>query len=94
MALEARFAHELESLCCYCRSDPRCKGGIVRWVGKDGQKALFAVNPASLTSRVNETIFASVDDGLSFSHRKLRIDSSGGYGTINLNSASARLCRI
>ena len=71
--------------------DPRCKGGIVRWAGANGQRALFAINPASLSSRVNETISASVDDGVSFSYRKLCIDSSGGYGTINLNSASTLL---
>jgi hypothetical protein len=68
--------------------DPSCKGGIVRWTsGKTGKRALFAINADSTALRVRETIFASVDDGKTFP-RKLQIDTSGGYSTINLNNAN------
>ena len=34
--------------------DPSCKGGIVRWAGEKGQRALFATNPDSYSFRVNQ----------------------------------------
>ena len=59
----------------------------MRWKGEGGQKALFATNPDSYSLRVNQTVFASTNNGISFD-RKLRIDTSGGYATINLNNAN------
>lgn len=39
------------------------------------------------TVRVNQTVFASTNGGKTFD-RKLKIDTSGGYATINLNNAN------
>ena len=62
-------------------------GGIVRWQGSNGQQALFATNPDSHSFRVNQTVFASTNNGKTFD-RRLKIDTSGGYATINLNNAN------
>ena len=70
--------------------DPSCKGSITRWVGDVNgkqQQVLFATNPASTTLRVNQTVYASTNNGKSFDI-KFRIDTSGGYGAINVNNAN------
>ena len=77
--------------------DPSCKGGIVRWVGNatagaslppgSPTEALFALNVASTSLRVDPTIYASLDNGATFS-RSLKIDTSGGYSTVNVNNAN------
>ena len=63
-------------------ADPSCKGGIVR--GADG--VLFAVGADSQSRRVHDSIWASHDDGVSFPH-KLRVDSSGGYSTVQITES-------
>ena len=66
--------------------DPSCKGGITRWSGAVSgktQQALFATSVGSTTLRVNQTVYASTNGGKSFD-TKLKIDTSGGYGTINV----------
>ena len=62
--------------------DPSCKGGIVRGAGG----ALFAVGADSESLRVHDSIWASLDDGVSFPH-KLRVDSSGGYSTVQMTDS-------
>ena len=83
--------------------DPSCKGSITRWEGHEqrqsqggntstargtkGRQALFASNVDSYTWRVNQTVYASTDDGNTFD-KKLKIDTSGGYAAINTNNAN------
>ena len=70
--------------------DPSCKGGIVRWEEKGaagGARAIFALNVDSTSLRVNPTVYATDDDGATF-NRSLKVDTSGGYATINTNNAN------
>jgi hypothetical protein len=62
-------------------ADPGCKGGIVRGAGG----VLFAVGADSESLRVHDSIWASVD-GITFPH-KLRVDSSGGYSTVQITKS-------
>ena len=66
--------------------DPSCKGGIVRHATASGGGVLFAVGADSESLRVHDSIWASLDDGVSFPH-KLRVDSSGGYSTVQMTAS-------
>jgi hypothetical protein len=44
---------------------------------------LFAVGTDSTTLRVNDTVWASLDDGKTFD-KKLKLDTRGGYNTVQM----------
>lgn len=70
-------------------ADPSCKGGVVRHPSRragGGGGVLFAVGADNESERVHDSIWASVDDGTSFPH-KLRVDSSGGYSTVQMTES-------
>ena len=62
--------------------DPECKGSIVGW---DAAKALVAANSRNdefpYGARVNQTLYLSDDDGISWS-RRLTVDADSGYSTL------------
>ena len=57
----------------------------MRYQGR-GHRALFAVGMDSTTLRLNDTVWASVDDGRSFG-AKLLLDRRGGYNTVQVTAA-------
>ncbi len=70
---------------CYIEKqlpDPVCEGSMINYTTKEGQNVLLFSNLNHSTKRENLTLYASVDDGITWRIRKVICEGSSAYSDL------------